>query len=157
MYISAGRNRAVDEPVSYTAGVKKIGADDTFLTPEDRGIMTLDMIELDHQLSEEQKMISSSHRRSPSLPWFDLGKSTKWSDPRFWMPFTPKLLTQVLNVDNEERLALFQHVIQKTNFPAPANQSMMHTMITDRYYKFLPHFQNTTVTQVWWTHSIDAT
>lgn len=77
MYISAGRNRAVDEPVSYTAGVKKIGADGTFLTPEDRGIMTLDMIELDHQLSEEQKMISSSHRRSPSLPWFNLGKTTK--------------------------------------------------------------------------------
>jgi hypothetical protein len=153
MYINAEKYRAVEEPVSHTAGIKQIGADGLFLTPEERGIMTLNVTELHHQLSEEQKDTASTNGTNHLLPTSHFVTSP---ESRSWTSFDPGQA----NFDhfgwvNEERLALFKQVIQQTNSPALAIQSMMHTMIADRYYKYLPYFRNTT--QIRWTHSIDAT
>jgi hypothetical protein len=153
MYINAERYRAVEEPVSHTTGIKQIGATGMFLTPEERGIMTLNATELHYQLSQERKEIASTSKSMPLLPFFDFDISL---ESRFWTSYN----SGQMNFSggswvNEERLALFKQVIQQTNSPALAIQSMMHTMITERYYKYLPYFGNTT--QLGWTHSIDAT
>jgi hypothetical protein len=156
MYINAERYRAVEEPVSHTAGIKQIGADGIFLTPEERGIMTINVTELHHQLSEEQKEIASTNGTNPLLPIIDSSYFDVSLKSRSWTSFDPGQTSfDSFGWVNEERLALFKQVIQQTNSPALAIQSMMHTMIADRYYKYLPYFGNTT--QVRWTHSIDAT
>ena len=45
---------------------------------------------------------------------------------------------------NNERINLMQKVLQQTESPALALQAMLHTVVADRYYNYLPRFAD------WW-------
>lgn len=158
MHINAKRNDAVEEPISLMDGISQIGALRSPQNHNKRGIMTLNKTELDRQLFIERDIIVQNHLHITQLPYsylfnFETASPTLPANARAWFPTAGTSTLTYLGV-NEDRLALMQHVLQTTNSPALAMQSMLHTVLTDRYYKYLPYYTNTSVQQS--TYSIDA-
>ena len=160
LYIKAKRDIAVNEPVSLTGGAAQIGASSSFQTREERGIMMLNETELNHELSVEREAILRYELSQPLLPTSDLLRVVRdgdsWNTGRVWFPNIMLSGDEAFDQGSvsEDRMTLFQNVIQTTNSPALAIQSMIHTYVTDRYYKFAPYYTNSTVQ--WTTFSVNA-
>ncbi len=159
-HIKAKREKAVEEPVSLPAGSSQIGATRTFQDLDERGIMFLNETELAIQLSTERETILQNQLHETIMPKsylfnFGIGSATLPDNDRYWFPSeNASVSPSGFRGVSEDRVALFQHVIQDTNSPALAMQSMLHTVITDRYYKYLPYCTNTSSQNL--TYSVDA-
>ena len=140
MRVKARRNRTRDEPSDLLAGIKQLGAHNPILNTDERYIMTLDDATLYSGLSEERTQILRQNASQPinptgfALRFNDLiASDSYWISPRSWWP------AAATNV-HEGQVKQFQRIIQSTGSPALAMQAMQHTVITDRYYKYLPYF-----------------
>jgi hypothetical protein len=156
--IEARRPRASDEPASLSAGVQQLGATRNTMTDEERGVLTLNSTSLFRQLSYERDIILQERLVGPAFPTsaifdydFDPNESKILPlDTRYW--FDSEFLTgsessEYLDSDDmkvrsvsEDRVALFQAALKATNSPARVMQTVYHTLLTDRYYKYQPYF-----------------
>ncbi|ERF70768.1 hypothetical protein EPUS_05120 [Endocarpon pusillum Z07020] len=144
--VKAQRKTSKDEPISLSDGILQIGATGNQTDTEERGIMQLDEAELYGQLEAERTEIMRSKSDVPINPVSsDLNQFVTHANlqrsPRAWFPLS-LYMGDSLKPVHESRVGLFQHIIQDTGSPALAMQAMQHTLITDRYYKYMPLFKN---------------
>jgi hypothetical protein len=156
---------SMDEPTSMPDGIVQIGATFPRESVSERGILRLNETFLRAQLDKERSIImSNTSLVRPIYPYSYVFTPTRFGPAigqrdqglvlpdkqRNWFPTTlAPACDPILNSNeeclsgvSEERVNLFQHVIRQTKSPALAMQSMMHTMISDRYYKYMPYYQN---------------
>lgn len=148
--VQARRENSNNEPDSMADGIVQIGAGQDLADFSIRGIMQLGEAHLNQQLSSEADIVLRLNMTEPLYPKSQVYTfQSQYENPsdilplsdRIWYPSTFYMNTSFKSV-NEARASLFQQIIQQTGSPALAMQAMQHTVITDRYYKYLPLFTN---------------
>lgn len=156
MYIKAQRAKAVEEPTVANTGAKQIGATKTHYAIEDRGILILDETEYIRQMQIEHDTLAHSAQLRQLNPISRLVSTTNSNQDRAWFLTEGVSCDTITNLQdascpmgvNEDRVGLFQSIIQNTNSPALAMQAMQHTLITDRYYRYMPNFRAASVQSI---------
>ncbi|KAJ9615088.1 hypothetical protein H2200_001162 [Cladophialophora chaetospira] len=168
--VEARRDTASDEPTSISGGLQQLIPGPDATSRAERGVMTMNSTALFQQLSYERDLILRDRLVSPVFPtssifdWDVVSSKILPLDTRYW--FDSEFLTggevpdyssddsQTVRSVSEDRVALFQEILQTTNSPALVMQSITHTILTDRYYKYQSYFTNRSTQTL--TYSKDA-
>lgn len=161
MRIDVTRPKGSEEPETLDDGIVQIGAGQTSRSLQERGVMILNETAINEVLNQERDSILQERLDGPALPWSVLLK-LDFITNRWWIPtglptgISFENTTQPINWHgaSEDRITLFQHSLINMNSPALAIQSMIHTFVTDRFYKYMPLLEESTSQLT--TYSTDA-